>query len=80
MGQLKDDPCGTPVECYAKAIKALQEAEQKILTIQTGLFRGSDLWPLRSDSISFRCCCKIKNGGWEEWEERTTACAKLLVK
>jgi hypothetical protein len=37
MGQLKDDPCGTPVECYMKAIKALQEAEQKILTIQTGL-------------------------------------------
>ena len=34
---VKDDPCGTPVECYAKAIKALVEAEQKILTIQTGL-------------------------------------------
>ena len=35
--RVKDDPCGTPVECYAKAIKALEEAEQKILTIQTGL-------------------------------------------
>ena len=27
---LKDDPpCGTPVECYAKAIEALKEAEEK---------------------------------------------------
>jgi hypothetical protein len=36
-GKLRDDPCGTPVECYAKAMKALQEAEQKIVGIQTGL-------------------------------------------
>ena len=29
--QLGDDPpCGTPVECYAQAIEALKEAEQKI--------------------------------------------------
>ena len=35
--RLEDDPCGTPVECYAEAIKALNEAEQKILGIQTGL-------------------------------------------
>ncbi len=35
--QLKDSPCGTPVECYAQAIKALNEAEQKILSLQTGL-------------------------------------------
>ena len=33
----EDDPCGTPVECYAEAIKALNEAEQMILGIQTGL-------------------------------------------
>ena len=37
MKQLKDDPCSTPVECYAQAIKALKEAEQKILSIQNGL-------------------------------------------
>ena len=37
MQRLKDDPCGTPVECYAQAIKALEEAEQKILALQTGL-------------------------------------------
>ena len=35
--QLKDDPCGTPVECYAQAIKALNEAEQKILGLQIDL-------------------------------------------
>lgn len=35
--QLEDDPCATPVECYAQAIKALKEAEQKILSIQLGL-------------------------------------------
>ena len=35
--QLRDDPCGTPVECYDQAIKALREAEQKILSLQTGL-------------------------------------------
>ena len=35
--QLKDDPCGTPVECYAQAIKALKEAEQKILGLQIDL-------------------------------------------
>ncbi len=35
--RLRDDPCGTPVECYAQAIKALQEAEQKISSIQMGL-------------------------------------------
>ena len=35
--QLKDNPCGTPVECYAQAIKALNEAEQKTLSIQNGL-------------------------------------------
>ena len=29
--QLGDDPpCGTPVECYAQAIEALKEAEQRI--------------------------------------------------
>lgn len=37
MQKLTDDPCGTPVECYAEAIKALNVAEQKILDIQTGL-------------------------------------------
>ena len=37
MQRLRDDPCGTPVECYGEAIKALNEAEQKILGTQTGL-------------------------------------------
>jgi hypothetical protein len=35
--KLKDDQCLTPVECYEQAMKALQEAEQKISGIQTGL-------------------------------------------
>jgi hypothetical protein len=37
--KLKDGPCtcGTPVECYARAVKALQEAELKIVSLQTGL-------------------------------------------
>jgi hypothetical protein len=35
--QLKDDPCGTPVECYAQAYQALKDAEQKIPAIQAGL-------------------------------------------
>ena len=35
--RLKDDPCATPVECYAAAIKALNEAKQMILSTQTGL-------------------------------------------
>ena len=30
---LKDDPCGTPLECYQKAIEALREAEKKIENI-----------------------------------------------
>ena len=36
--QLGDDPpCGTPVECYAQAIEALKEAEQKIEGLKRGL-------------------------------------------
>ena len=35
--RLKDDLCDTPVECYAEAIKALHEAEQKISGITIAL-------------------------------------------
>ena len=36
--QLGDDPpCGTPVECYAQAIEALKEAEQKIQTLNNAI-------------------------------------------
>jgi homoserine dehydrogenase len=35
--QTKDDPCGTPVECYAQAYQALEEAEQKASAIQARL-------------------------------------------
>jgi len=34
---LSSDPCGTPVECYAQAIKALNEAEQKIAPLQAAV-------------------------------------------
>ena len=36
--QLGDDPpCGTPVECYAQAIEALKEAEQKIAGLNNAI-------------------------------------------
>merc|ERR1711907_377637 len=34
---LSSDPRGTPVECYAQAIKALNEAEQKIAPLQAAV-------------------------------------------
>ena len=36
-GWVPNDTCGTPVECYGQAIKALEDAEQKILSIKSGL-------------------------------------------
>ena len=33
MQRLQDQPCATPMECYAQVIKALDEAEQEILSL-----------------------------------------------
>ena len=37
MQRLQDQPCATPMECYAQVIKALDEAEQEILSLKTRL-------------------------------------------
>ena len=44
--------CGTPVECYAQAIKALQDAEQKIFAIHTGLLEGNHTLLKNSQAIA----------------------------
>ena len=37
MQRLRDEPCATPMECYTRVIKALDEAEQEILSLKTRL-------------------------------------------